>query len=111
MKNGKEVHDAAFLSINFRKRMTGDIAKIVTKEKPYYPNVMTQEQENNRAFLTEQVNSATGNLLRNPDWHSGDLESRMQYFLRRKKQKLCSGNVRNLFFLKTFILPITKSTL
>ena len=94
VKNGKEVHDAAYLSINYRERMTGDIGKIITKEKPYYQSVMTQKQETHRAFLTEQLNSATGNLLRTPDWHSGDLESRLQYFLRRKKQKLCSGNVR-----------------
>ena len=94
VKNGKEVHDAAYLSMNYRERMTGDIGKIITKEKPYYQSVMTQKQETHRAFLTEQLNSATGNLLRTPDWHSGDLESRLQYFLRRKKQKLCSGNVR-----------------
>ena len=110
LKNGKEVHDAAFIGINFKKVMKDD-GMTLTSEKPYYPSVMTQEQEHFKAYLTEVMNAATGNILRTPDWLLGDLQVRMHYFLRRKKQKLCRGNVRNLFFLKTFILPITKSTL
>ena len=95
LKNGKEVHDAAYVGIKFNALMN-DNGLTVTSEKPYYPSVMTQAQENSKAYLTEIMTAATGNLLRTPDWLKGDLQVRMHYFLRRKKQKLCRGNVRNL---------------
>merc|ERR1719433_1718652 len=56
---------------------------------------MTQKQENSKAYLTELISTATGNLLRTPDWNKGDLQVRLHYFLRRKKQKLCKGNYQN----------------
>ena len=95
LKNGKEVHDAAFVDINFKALMY-DNGLTITSEKPYHPSVMTQKQENSKAYLTELISTATDNLLRTPDWNKGDLQVRLHYFLRRKKQKLCKGNVRNL---------------
>ena len=95
LKNGKEVHDAAYLDINFKKVMKDD-GLTITSEKPYYPSVITQTQEHTKTYLTETMTAATGNLLRTPDWQKGDLQVRMHYFLRRKKQILCRGNVRNI---------------
>ena len=112
LKNGKEVHDAAFIGINFKTVMKDD-GMTLTSEKPYYPSVMTQEQEHFKAYLTEVMNAATGNILRTPDWLLGDLQVRMHYFLRRKKQKLCRGNVRNLSFkklLSSMVIGSIKST-
>ena len=44
LKNGKEVHDAAFVDINFKALMY-DNGLTITSEKPYYPSVMTQKHQ------------------------------------------------------------------
>ena len=76
--------------------------KPMTNEKPYFPNVITQPQEDDLKEKTKVFENSSGhNLLReDTDWAGLDLQLRMTYFLRRKKQKLCAGIVRYLkFFL------------
>merc|ERR1712141_663901 len=65
----------------------------MTNEKPYFPNVITQPQEDDLKEKTKVFENSSGhNLLReDTDWAGLDLQLRMTYFLRRKKQKLCAG--------------------
>ena len=75
----------------------------MTNEKPYYPNIITQPQEDDLKEKTKVFEDSSGhNLLKeDTDWAGLDLQIRMTYFLRRKKQKLCAGIVRYLnFFYK-----------
>ena len=99
IKQGKEEHDRAYMKDLIWHEIWPN-TRPMTNEKPYYPNVITQPQEDDLKIKTKVFEDSSGhNLLKeNTDWAGLDLQIRMTYFLRRKKQKLCAGTVRYLNF-------------
>ena len=99
IKIGKEVHDREYMKIDFDVRIAGtpDTHLVTTSEIPYYSsNEGTKHREIRRSFRTNQMSNHHGNLLTRPDWHHTDLQIRLAYLLRRKRQELCKGIVRVL---------------
>ena len=86
------------MKIDFDVRMKGtpDTTLVTTNEIPYSSNEGTQHREIRRSFRIQQMRNHVGNLLTRPDWHHTDLQLRLAYLLRRKKQELCKGIVRVL---------------
>ena len=91
------------MKIDFDVRIAGtpDTHLVTTSEIPYYSsNEGTKHREIRRSFRTKQMSDHHGNLLTRPDWHHTDLQLRLAYLLRRKKQELCKGIVRVALYLK-----------
>ena len=60
----------------------------------YYPDSSTISKEAERSKRIYQFNSLVNNHLMEGDtWKGNDLMNRMNFFLRRKTQKLCKGSV------------------
>ena len=95
LKNGKEDHDKAYLEIDL------DIVKsirphVTTKKTPYSPNVMTDAQEKKKLELVNQFENFHGNLIPDDrDWEGADtdIQGKLTYYLRWRKQELCQGTV------------------
>ena len=103
LKNGKEDHDKAYLEIDL------DIVKsiqphVTTKKTPYSPNVMTDAQEKKKLELVNFFETYHSNLIPDDrDWEGTgtDLQGKLTYYLRWRKQELCQGTVsvnRQLMF-------------
>ena len=92
------------MKIDFDVRMKGtpDTTLVTTNEIPYSSNEGTQHREIRRSFRIQQMRNHVGNLLTRPDWHHTDLQLRLAYLLRRKKQELCKGIVRVALYLKNY---------
>ena len=95
LKNGKEDHDKAYLEIDL------DIVKsirphVTTKKTPYSPNVMTDAQEKKKLEFVNYFENFHGNHIPDDrDWEGTgtDLQGKLTYYLRWRKQELCQGTV------------------
>ena len=98
IKKAKHEHDTEFKDFNLatfeNKKNDSHILKL--NEIQYYPDANSQALEDTRNkkinnFITKGLH---GNLLRDKDtWTGNDLMVRMQFFYRRRIQKLCRNNV------------------
>ena len=100
MKRGKNDHDKAFMELDLNK-MTSVRPPVMTKKIPYSPTLITDEQERRKLGLVNYFESFNGNHLPdNRDWEGTDLQTRMSYFLRWRKQELCQGTVSYVSFIE-----------
>ena len=98
IKKAKQEHDTEFKDFNLatfeNKKNNSHLLKL--NEIQYYPDANSQALEDAR---NEKINNFItkglyGNLLRDKDtWSGNDLMVRMQFFYRRRIQKLCKNNV------------------
>ena len=101
VKRGKDNHDKAFMQLDLNI-MTSIRPPVMTKKIPYSLTLITDEQERRKLGLVNYFESFNGNHLPdNRDWEGTDLQTRMSYFLRWKKQELCQGKVSYHFFKNT----------
>ena len=86
------------MELNLNK-MTSIRPPVMTKKIPYYPTLITDKQERRKFGLVNYSESFDGNHLPDDrDWEGTDLQTRMSYFLRWRKQELCQGTVSYYFF-------------
>ena len=90
LKKAKEDHDEEFMAFDlgaFNRQITPRL-----NEFPYKPNSRTREQENIRESRQAHMSALWDNIFVDGNsWDGNDLMARMQFFLRRKTQKLCKG--------------------
>ena len=92
LKRGKDDHDKAFMELNMNKMIFQP--PVTTNKTPYYSTLITDAQENKKAELVNYFETFSGNHLPDDrDWEGTDLQTRLSYFLRWRKQQLCKGTV------------------
>ena len=91
LKLGKEEHDKEYMNIDLE--VFEEIPPI-TNEIPYFPDALTEKQQQIRAFKTRHYNTLHQNLLEDGmGWMGIDLPNRFLIYWRRRTQSLCKGTV------------------
>ena len=90
IRQGKEDHDKAYFGIDFSAFMA-EIKR--TREVAYFTRSSSPQRESelNERSMTMNV---FDNLIRpGGHWQNNDLPVRLEFFLRKRVQKLCKGTV------------------
>ena len=106
VKQSKKEHDREYMNFDLdtfhqvhEGKKTIPFGDFQLNEIPYYPDSSTISKEAERSKRIYQFNSLNNNHLMEGDtWKGNDLMNRMNFFLRRKTQKLCKGSVSNEIF-------------
>ena len=98
IKKAKEEHDIEYMGLDpiLFKFKRDEPPWPQLNEIPYDPDssANTEIAIQNREFRTSLFSTNYKNLLRtNGTWLENDLMPRMNFFLRRKSQNICKGNV------------------
>ena len=106
VKQAKKEHDREYMNFDLdtfhqvhEGKKTIPFGDFQLNEIPYYPDSSTISKEAERSKRIYQFNSLVNNHLMEGDtWKGNDLMNRMNFFLRRKTQKLCKGSVSHGIF-------------